>query len=483
MSSVHNFSYPALAAALLLVGGAAFADDSPRLVAPVYKGAVPAVLAEGVENVPTNTSVAVFGGIKALDCSPYTGMKANGPWCFLTRDPIDKVKGYYEKSVGPMRAIRGKWGRAGIPVQGYKAYVERAWFPGSGEDSPPGFAYAGVSLHALPAPPAKGDESAGDSDDSWRGQEAYKFYGGTRHFGVFLQGVDWFGDPSLHSEAELDALYKKHKSIESALFQRKGPKSEPYDEALRTRYSEKQTELTLSASNESLSAITQSQDHIQEMMQAAQAPVPAKQSASPEDDEFNAFMAKNPKVAEKFMDLTQRAIMLAQQGKFDEADAVDEELEELVQSNPELAELERRSDERSAAAGDAQQAAFNKKVGSASDQVEQANWGIWLDYLKDVEKEAYSTLIVIDSGFQGSEKDYSRDRAVIAGDKWAADSTPHPNVLDFTYVQTGHAQQAAGASSQLQPVAAPEASPEEAEPESEIKNAAKKGWKALKKVL
>ena len=51
---------------------------------------------------------------------------------------------------------------------------------------------------------------------------------------------------------------------------------------------------------------------------------------------------------------------------------------------------------------------------SQAAQEDKANWGIWLDYLKTLDKEAYYTLIVIDDAFRGDEKDYSRDQSLIA---------------------------------------------------------------------
>ena len=55
--------------------------------------------------------------------------------------------------------------------------------------------------------------------------------------------------------------------------------------------------------------------------------------------------------------------------------------------------------------------------------MDKAIWGTWEDYIKAAEKEAYYTLIVIDRAFSGTEKDYSRDRALIA--KETAGWSPH----------------------------------------------------------
>jgi len=470
-------------AATLLLGSAAVAADSPKLAAPLYKEAVPAILAEGVQVDPFYT--ATFGGVKALDCQslkesrdiagkPITAEEAKqagyspGPWCFLTRDPIDKVRAFYEKALGPMHVIKGTWGQHGtLPVQGYAVYTERAWFPGDGESSSPGFGYHAVSLHALPSPPVRGKE-AKTTDDTWEGQEAYKFYAETRHFGGFIEAVDWFGDPSKRKPAELDAVYKKHNRLESALFQRKGPDSEPVDEILRSRYAKQREQEMKKAFS-----MMPGQGQMSQIPQVP-TPLPADQYATPEDAEFNAFMKRHPEVARKYTELTKKLGTLMQQGRFDEADAVDEELQQLTQKHPELAALERRAEERSAAASAAGRAQENRAMANVGKQQDQAVWGTWMDYITAAEKEAYYTLIVIDTAFRGNEKDYSRDRSLF--EEWTTRSAPHTPVLDFRYdtVQTsaGHGTASSDATPPSQPGTG-----------ENVKENIMKGLKGLKKLF
>lgn len=464
--------------------------DQPKLAGPIYKGAVPAVLADGAQVAAIYT--ANFGGVKALTCEGFNttqdyglgrGHSAQeaekagyvpGPWCFLTRDPIDKVKAFYDKAVGPMHEINGAWARTGSPVKGYEVYTERAWFPGSGEDSPPGFDYNVVSLHTLPAPQDREEvKEVKTTDDTWAGQEAFKFYSGTRHFGGFIEGVDWFGDPSKRKPAELDALYKKYNHLESALYQRKGPKSEPVDETLRAKF----TALQQQGLEKARGGMVPSPEQIAQMQQAAQRPMPANQQATPEDAEFNAFMKRNPKAALKYRDLTQKMGTLMQQGKFDEADAVDDELQKLTDSYPELAELERRADERSAAIGVAGQAQENRAMANNQKQEDQAVWGTWLEYLNTVNKGDYYTLIVIDRAFRGDEKDYSRDHALL--EKETAGWVSHPGIWEFSYPQKQVAQSTAPAGTQ----SFQQAKPEPANTKEKKSDAVKKGLNVLKKWL
>jgi hypothetical protein len=124
-------------------------------------------------------------------------------------------------------------------------------------------------------------------------------------------------------------------------------------------------------------------------------------------------MQRNPELARRYTALTQQLGALMQQGKFDEADAVADEIDELEQKYPELAALNNQEQARSDSISkidkmeeDAIEAAGNK-------QMEEALWPTAVEYIEAVDKEDYYTLIVIDNTLINYEKDYSRDRAVI----------------------------------------------------------------------
>jgi len=421
--------------------------DLPKLAAPIYKGAVPAVLADGVKADPFY--IRSFSGVKALDChgliesrndsgyviSAKDAEKAGlypGPWCFLSRDPIDKVRAFYDKAVGPMHALKGGWGKnSSTPVQGFQGLAEQAWFSGNNEmDGGTGYRFTAVSLHALPPPSVPAEEKK-TMGEGFTGQGAYQFYAGSRHFNGFLNAVDWFGDPGKHKQSELLTLYKQHMQLESALFQRKGPKLTDADEMLRGEYADKLKK----AQDKSMGMMpgmgqmspeqAAQMQQMMQMMQKGQIPTAMApiHSATPNDAKFNAFMKKNPKVAKRYMELTGKLGTLTQQGKFNEADAVDSELQQLIDANPELAALEKDEDENNAAAGAAQ--------GSLSQGAAPDEWKNWLNYINAAEKQAYYTLIVIDNGFRGNEKSYSRDQAVIA--KNSSGWVSHQQVWDFSF--------------------------------------------------
>jgi len=446
------------------------AKESRKLAAPIYPGAVPAVSADGL-NV-NSAFVLTFDGGKTLDCSgtmvardisgreiapeqagPVTGY--TGPWCFLTRDPIDKVKAFYEKSIGKLQVVQGENG-----LHGYEAFTERAWFPGS-EESGPGYAQVGVSVHALGPPRVKGQQPADPSmeDGDWAGQADYKFYAQSRFFSGFIDAVDFFGDPSMRPVSELDALYKKKNYLESALFQHEGAEHEAVDVTLGKQYSDLRVQRQQAAQMGTLSA---------QMQQNNSAP-----SAGPtakEDAQLNKVIANDPALQQRYVALTQKVAALMQQGKFDEADAVMDEIDELEAAHPELAALNAQQDARSAQISARNEAADKAIQEKGESQLDQAIWGTGLEMLDAVDKQAYYTLIVIDNGYDESQKDFSRDRSVI--DAQSAGTIPHDRVdaWDIKYDASDPAMASGGGGQ--------EAAPEEKEKES-VKDKAKKSLSKL----
>jgi len=422
----------------VIVSNVGWCAGMPKLAAPVYKGAVPAVLADGTKADPFY--IQSFGGVKALDCSGRMDSHNNsgntisageaqkagdypGPWCFLTRDPISKVKAFYDKAIGPMHEIKGRSGDNGQESStAYEVLAERAWLPDSSINYA-GYNYTGVSLHSLPPPKAVGDD-------------AYQMYSGSRHFNGFLTAVDWFGEPGKHKQSELNSLYNKHKQLESAMFQRKGPKHEEMDTILQERYTKKLEQAQLSAAGvpagqqpKSLEDMTPEQIiQMQKVLMGQMGQAPDSNSHTPSADtndaKLKAFMKQNPKAGKRYVELTQKMGSLMQAGKMDEADAVDAELQKLEETYPELADIESSS-------GDSEQAQNVATSANAAQSPGVDTWNNWLDYINEAEKQAYYTLIVIDNGFRGNEKDYTRNQKVITANSkgWVA----HQHIWDFVY--------------------------------------------------
>ncbi|MDH5214569.1 MAG: hypothetical protein OEY04_10120, partial [Gammaproteobacteria bacterium] len=319
-------------------------------------------------------------------------------------DPIDKVKAFYDKSIGAMRPLQGEDGK-----HGFQVYAERAWAEidtDAGKTN--GFIYSGVSVHALAPPPVKGQTPLPATyGEGIPGQEDYLFYSLFKHLGLFHQSVAWYGpEPGKREVADLEAMSRKYGHLESAFFQHKGPELKPVDESLQKRYGDLQGERMQAAMMAPVSA--------RQQLAATAQPAPAGESA--EDAEFNRIMQKNPELANRYMSLTQQVGVLMQQGKFDEADELLDEIDELEQSNPELAALADRDQARSdslSKAGKAQEDAIDA---AGSQQLDKALWGTAMEYIEAVDKEDFYTLIVIDNALANYEKDYTRDRALIDGE-------------------------------------------------------------------
>ena len=481
MTTKLRFLTLATAFASILVCEAAPAADD--LVAPVYPNAVPAVLADGVQVDPFYTRT--FGGMKALDCAGVTEARdgngkvitakqaeaqgySSGPWCFLSRDPIDKVKAFYDKAVGPMHPIQGEHGE-----HGFIAFAERAWFPGSDEGAP-GFGYSHVSIHALPPPPVLSNVNAPKSaEDGFEGQEAYKFYAQSHHFGMFVEGVDWFGDPSKRKPSELDALYKQYGHLESAFFQRKGAKLETADASLGEHYGQLREQRQKSAAMAPLAGLSQ--------LSAAATQNDAGPTAE-EDQQLNRIMQKNPALAQRYMALTQQVAALMAQGKVDEADEVLDQIDELEQSNPELAALNDQQQARSDQISAARQTQENAIVASGNKQMDEAIWGTALEYLKAVDAEDYYTLIVIENPLKGYEKDYSGDRSLIDADTAGWVEQADLSAWNVHYRQTEGASAAPASRAPADSGQAP-APADEQQTEEAPKEKVKKGLKALRGLL
>lgn len=395
--------------------------EAPKLVAPIYPGAVPAIPADGTDAAAFYT--LTFDGGKTLDCgarkesrgfgnmviseeeAAQTGYSP-GPWCFLSRDPIDKVKSFYDKRIGPMHPMQGDKG-----VHGFAVFAERAWYDAGEMGS--GFEYSGVSVHALSPPRVKGQDETAESRQvaqvyaQTTGYDDYIFYAGTRHFDLFVAGVQGNGFPKKHKPADLDALYKQYGYLESAFFQRKGPELQPADEPLHEHFSD--------LSSERQTAVTTGQRSagMQYGMDSSQ----ARSVERPDEDAaVNRAMQQNPELRARYVALTQKVGTLMQQGKFDEADAVLEEIDALEASNPELAALNEKEQGRQASYQKTDQAHDDALQAATDGQLDEAVWGTAMEYLQAVDKEDYYTLIVIDNAFDPSREKYSRDRTLIESD-------------------------------------------------------------------
>ena len=183
-------------------------------------------------------------------------------------------------------------------------------------------------------------------------------------------------------------------------------------------------------------------------------------------------MQQNPELARRYVALTQKVGSLMQQGKLDEADTVLDEIDALEQSNPELAALadeEQAQSDRVSASNRAKEEAIDT---AGNEQMDKALWGTAMECLQAVDKEDYYTLIVIDNAMTGTEKDYSRDHALIARETAGMIHQQDLPLWGIQYKQSGVDTVQNSGAGQQQP---------QPEKKNNLEDTAKKGLKALKK--
>ncbi len=374
---------PALLALLLAAGGAGAAE--PKLLAPVYPGARPMVTENG----------------KPGPCSKDEVEQ----WCFLTNDPIDKVKAFYDKNVGGLEARKN--GR------GYFAWLQ--WID-SGELDEDHF--GGVELRSGPPAPTlpKGDDA---------GMQAIAQK--TTHFQALAGAVQWPGAPAmvnpmmgkLHAPAEFAKLYERYGYLESSFFPTSiiGKESIRADERLR-KEAEAKAQQAGSQASEKLASSSQEQGS--RNMAMAGRPNPAAQQ---EDAELKRLLDKNPKVANAYAAKAQHASELIQQGDYRGAAQEGKEGEKILRSDPAIAahldQVEARRKQASAQGQQQQESAQQNRMSAYSAAMDYSRWGVWTEYLAAASKVAYRVRIVLDAPASAKTKGVSRDRAQVAA-KWKA---------------------------------------------------------------
>jgi hypothetical protein len=217
-------------------------------------------------------------------------------------------------------------------------------------------------------------------------------------------------------------------------------------------------------------------------MQGMATPQSGSVASAADDARFNAVMQKNPNLARRYVALTQQVTTLMQQGKFDEADVVMDEIDALEQSNPELAAMNSKEQGRQDSLNRAGQAQEDAMDAAANKQLDRAFWGTAMEYINAVDKEDYYTLIVIDNALTGYEKDYSRDRALIDADTAGWVKSFETGSFGIVYKQSLGAT--GNAATKEQPAQNP-ATAQQPKPEkkNDLGEAAKKGFKAFKKLF
>ena len=146
-----------------------------------------------------------------------------------------------------------------------------------------------------------------------------------------------------------------------------------------------------------------------------------------------------------------------------------------------MADKEQARQESAQIAGQAQEDSIDA---AANKQLDEALWGTAMEYIQAVDKEGYYTLIVIDNGLAGTEKDYSRDQALIVQETAGLIHQQDLRLWGIQYKQSriDSAQPAASQSNgspSLNTGTAQQPLPEEKK--DDLGETAKKGLNALKK--
>jgi hypothetical protein len=370
-----------LAMALVLVQFAlpALAEDGKKLIVPVYPGAVPGMMGKSVAGKP-----------KAMD-------EVNNV-VYLSKDPIAKVKGFYDKAPGGLRPQVARNGQ-----QSFGAYLEMAFV---GES----VVLAGTSMHSLGESskvPVKGDQQPLLFQQLSGKNIAYY------PFTVMAELVDWNGkgDPRRpYKPQDLDAAYAKYHAVLSSFYAVNGAtgKSRRAElvSTLQTNLQQRETKIW--------SGDEASQKRNAKDTQRQQDKLTAE--SAQDDPEFQRIMDRKPKLAQDFYNISMKMQKQLEQGQTEQAMQTNAEADKLLRSDPEMAALMRKWDEREAK-HDANIAKRDSKGRDTRSQttarVAKMRWDTSLETLNALAAEGYATYIVIDERLVG-RGEVIRDRKRIA---------------------------------------------------------------------
>ncbi len=395
----------ALASSLLcfaMLAGSAFGQSAPKLMAPLYPGAVSRVTEGG----------------KAVPCVSDKTWKFS-TWCYVTNDPIDKVKAFYDQKVAPLEAIPGvvlggrgddgKW----KPARS-KGYWLRMQYIDSGEADEDHF--GGVKVIArLPATVPAGDSTA-----------LRDITMASPHFKPLAEQVAWEGGGvnemmakamgrTSHPLSELESLFTKNASLESMYF-----RAEVKDKKRVYAYEPLQRDMQAKAAQGAQQAQGRADAAPDEITKRNMARPSRNPSGDQDDKELNDLFQRKPALGNAYAAKAMQANEFIQKGQYREAAQAGKEGEQLVRNDPEGAAILKRRDERAAqrkAAGQKERAADEDRMkqdrAAVDKQQEYQRWGVWVDYLAAAQKlEHYATVIYLDEQSpNGNQKPAEIDKA------------------------------------------------------------------------
>jgi len=365
--------------ALLIAGTAVQAAGEGKLVAPIYPGAVPAVTGKAAGGKPD---------------------RCEGR-CFLTKDPIEKVKAFYDKAVGPLKQ--------GPQPYGQRSYGVMLEFASRSEE---GVEWSAVGIHAL-GPPLKSPTDPAKRREAFeKGALGWNAAWGPIHQLVYM--VAWtpdMADPLMYPYkiGDVDALARKYNRTQSYFYVVDAATGKNRADVLADQLSKRIGQLrqdTMMGNLASQQSIARSAGKEGDKIAAEE---------MQDDPEFNRIMQRKPALQKKYVALTQKVQQQMMSGQHDEAEKTMDESDRLLRSDPEMAVLMKRYDER-----EQRREAVNvgaKAQGSAAEsnaynQASKKTWDLAVQTLDKMVKEGYSTYIVVDYKLVG--KGVVRDRAEVA---------------------------------------------------------------------
>lgn len=367
----------ATSCAVLAWAGAVPAAE--QLVAPVYPGAVPAVTGKAPGGEPH-------------DCEGR---------CFLTKDPIEKVKAFYDKAIGPLKQAPQPYGQ-----RSYGRLMEKG--PRTEEGTP----IAAMGIHALgpaltpPADPAKSRQAYETGSLGWN-----PAWGPIHHLIYMTAWTPEMSNPLMnpYKPADVSALATRYNRTQTYFYVLNAASGKTRANVLADGFSERLGRMQQEAMTGNLAA----QQNVSQ--QAAREGDKLAAQDAQDDPEFNRIMQRKPALQKKYVALSQKMQQQMLQGKYDEADQTAEEADRLLRSDPEMAALMKRYDERDRQRDDigAKAAAQGSAAeGDVYARFAKQAWDSAVATLDQLVKEGFTTFIVIDYRLGGSG--VNRDSASLA---------------------------------------------------------------------
>jgi len=454
-------------AASVLIATAVQAADASKYVAPFYPRAVSGVVGKAP-------------GAKVEGCPAAI---------LLSKDSIDKVKAFYDKAVGPLKQTPQPYGQ-----RTYGLWMER------GQPSEEGTAYASISINAL-GPPLKSPSDPPKRREAYeKGALGWNAAWSPIHQLVYMTAwtpdmANPFMNP--YKPRDVDVLAMKYNRTQTYFYVTDAATGKDRAEILADQFENRLGQRKQQAMMGNIST----QQNIAASMGRQGEKIAAEDAQ--DDPEFNRIMHRKPALQRKYVALTQKMQQQMMTGKMDEAEKTGDEADRLLRSDPEMAKLMKRYDERDkrretvAAKAQAQGSTAEADIYK---QFARKTWDDSVQTLKQMAKEGYSTYIRIDchlaeNNVQRNPAKISQDVTGWSGPGFERQVNQYKAAIEIGIPVAGDSPEkvaamhaantpaASGKPAQAQAAAQQQAKPAAPEKKNDLQDAAKKGLKLFKKLF